>query len=510
MRNLRLPFVFVFALVAAACGGGGGSSTPPVPGGGGPPPPGGSPSASPSVHPSNSPGATPTPVPTPVQTPTPVPTSPGSGNTILPDTNGRFGLTQILDWNGLQGGAQLTQAQIDAEAPNYDSVWGAFSPQEWDAKHPGMIVSRYYLPNEDSYLISQHNLAWWQANHNDWILYACDANNNPTQDVAWYDTHFGDVPLNIHNPAVVDYQVRSVANYMIQNGYNTLAVDNVIFENYGVAPNPDLGEGPVQKNWYGCGIYTQPNFQGFQQVYSGGLYAPDPNWIADMKNWLATARQIFTTDPVLKTYNLHLMINHPVFDSSPDPDEAAVLNSVDAMVDENGFTHYDDYENPSYNTASIFSQTLGWMEWAQANNKAILLTDYYCRDGINEKGQPCSSDPSTLTAPEVDWGLSTYAIGNNGGADVYLSPNGGATYSYRSEYATRLGTPCGGYTQSGGVYVRKFAYALVVVNPNQQTSVSYPLPANHQYTDIEHQTVTNPLVLNGPAGYVLMTTNGCS
>lgn len=441
-------------------------------------------------------------------TPTPAPT--GGGITFLPNTTGRFGLTQILDWNGIQGGQQLSPGQIAEEAPRYDSVWGAFFPADWYAGNAGMIISRYFLPNEDSYLLSSHNLAWWQANHPDWVMYACDNNNNPTQDVPWYGTRFGDVPLDIHNPAVVSYQVNLVGNYMIANHLNTLAVDNIVFENYGQAPNPDLGEGNPQSGWYGCGIYTQPGFQGFQQIYQGGLYAPDATWIADIKNWIATARNTFNTNPTFSSYHLHIMINHPVFDSSPDPDEANVLANVDGMVDENGFTHYDNYENPSYNTATLFQQTLSWMEWAQSNGKGILLTDYYCQDGINEHGQPCKTDPNSLTAPEVDWGLSTYALGNNGGADVYLSPDGGAVFSYRSEYSTPLGSPCGPYAQSGGVYYRKFAGALVVVNPVQQTSVQFSLPTTHSYTDIENQPVTNPLTLNGPAGYVLLTSNGCS
>ncbi len=436
----------------------------------------------------------------------------GGGPTFLPNTNGRFGLTQILDWNGLNGSGdqQLTQQQIEIEAPHYDSVWGAFSPQIWNQYHAGMILSRYFLPNEDSYLLSQHNLAWWQANHPSWVLYGCDNNNNPTQDVAWYGTRFGDVPLDIHNPDVVSYQVHLVGNYMIANGLNTLAVDNIVFENYGASPNPDLGEGNPNPGWYGCGVYTQPNFQGFQQIYSGGLDAPDPTWISDVENWMATARNIFNTDPTLAPYHLHIMMNHPVFDSSPDPQEQAVLSNVDGMVDENGFTHYDNYENPQYNTSVLFQQTLSWMEWAQTNGKGILLTDYFCEDGKNAHGQQCSTDPSTLTAPEVDWALSTYALGDNGGADVYISPDGGADYSYRGEYATTLGSPCGSYVQSNGVYYRKFAGALVVVNPNQNTSVQFALPSNHSYTDIEHQAIGNPLTLNGPAGYVLLTSNGCS
>ena len=66
------------------------------------------------------------------------------------------------------------------------------------------------------------------------------------------------------------------------------------------------------------------------------------------------------------------------------------------------------------------------------------------------------------------------------------------------------------------MYYRKFANALVVVNPNATgngspgPAVSYPLPAGHTYTDIEGRPVSNPLSIAAPDGYVLLTTNGCS
>ncbi len=125
---------------------------------------------------------------------------------MLPNTNGRFGLIQINDAYG-RAGTGMSAGQVAAEAPHYDSVWGSFQPSVWNQNHPGMIVSRYVLPNEDVRLISGHDLTWFQQNHPDWILYACDNNGNPTHDPAASGTGFGDVPLDIHNPAVVQYQL---------------------------------------------------------------------------------------------------------------------------------------------------------------------------------------------------------------------------------------------------------------------------------------------------------------
>jgi hypothetical protein len=513
--------VIAFLSILAACGGGGGGgATPPVPGGGGGPTPGktatpapsGSPTATPhptgsptaTPRPTNSPTTAPTATPTPA-TPTPAPTATpsGSGITILPDTRGRFGLIQILDNYG--GVSPLTSSQIQSEAPHYDSVWGSFDPSDWNAAHPGMIVSRYMIPNEDDNLISGHNLSWWQSNHPDWVLYACDQNGNPTSDLPWAYTGFSDVPLDIHNPDVVNYQVHLLGDYMIANGYNTLAVDNITFINYLAAPNPVLGEGEQQPGWYACGIYSQgPSVpSSFVRRYgsagSSDFDQPDPAWISDLINWLAQARNIFATDSTLAPYHLHILVNHPVLDSGPDSNEQQMLSYVDGMVDENGYTHYGQLLS-----GGNFAGTLNWAEYLQSNHKAALITDYFCT------GSSCSNDVATLSAQQVDWALASYAIGDEGGEDLYTSPHGGSIYSYRPEYATSYGMPCGSYTQpSSYVYERTFQGGLAIVNASG-SSYNLALSSSHTYHDIEGRTLTNPLTVAPEDGYFLLTSNGCS
>lgn len=427
---------------------------------------------------------------------------------MLRDTTGRFGLIQILDNYG--GTTPLTTAQIDAEAPHYDSIWGSFSPRTWNGANPGMIVSRYYLPNEDQMLISGHDLSWWQSNHPDWILYGCDANGNPTHNLAWGTTRFSDVPLDIHNPQVVDYQIRqSLGPYMIANGYNAVAIDNVDFINYLESPNPILGEGSAQPGWYGCGIWEGSTF-----VYRYGgpgisdHDVADPAFIADMLNWIATARHVFATDPTLAPYHFKIIVNHSFY-GSPDANEQALLANVDAELDENGFTHYGKYILSG--ASSQFNHMVAWMEYLQQHHVAALVSDYFCLSGVSPStGAKCTNDPSTLTAAQVDWALSTYSISNEGGADVYISPNSGSSPSYRNEYATALGAPCGAFTQNGSLYTRAFAGGFVVVNPTNGTTQSLSLPPGHTYHDIENRPVANPLTIMGPDGYVLLTTNGCS
>lgn len=387
----------------------------------------------------------------------------------------------------------LTAAQVQQEAPFFDAVWAAFMPNVWDSTHPGMYVSRYILPNEDVRLISGHDLAWFQQNHPDWILYACKADGTPTNQLAWFGAGFQDVPLDIHNPDVIKYQILQLMGpYMAQNGYNTLAADNVIFVNYSFGPNPEFGEGSTQQGWYGCGIYQNGQFV---RRYSTGHLQADPNWTADMLNWVATTRQYLRTDPNLAPHHFKFIVNHSPYTSTPNAAEQQMLQNIDGMLDENGFTYYG-----RLTTGSAFMNTLNWMEYTQAHNVAIFITDYFCF------GSTCSTDASTLTPSQVDWALATYALGNNGGASVYISPKTGGVYSYRSEYSQTYGTPCGAFQTMGTLVFRKFSRGFAVANSGTGAQ-SITLPA-HQYTDIERGPVPNTLTVNGTDAYMLLLPGG--
>lgn len=407
---------------------------------------------------------------------------------MLPDTTGRFGLTQILD--NYAGQPQLTAAQIQTEAPNYDSVWGAFQPQTWRASSAKVILSRYMLPIEDDNLVSGHDLNWWKANHPDWILYACDANGNPTNDLAWSGTGFPDVPLAFYMPAVQQYQMQLLIPYLQANGYNALAADNTDLTNYILGGNPNFGQSHTAGE-YGCGTKDANGNLVRRYGVQGQQYSPvDPQFAADMIGWAAQ------TSAALHAAGLKFLINHPVDTPPTNANEQQLVSYVDGMVDENGFTHYGNLL-----TGNAFANTLNWVEYAQSRHVAVLVTDYFCTGG------GCSNDPNSLTPQQVDWALSTYAIGNEGGEDVYISPHGGSNFSYRGEYSTKFGAPCGPYTQpSAGVYVRKFSGGLSIVNASG-APYTYTLPA-HTYFDVEGRAIPAPFTVNSPDGYMLTTSGG--
>ena len=50
-----------------------------------------------------------------------------------------------------------------------------------------------------------------------------------------------DVPLDIHNPSAVAYQVGTMAQAAKNGGYNALAIDQVVFWNVYVGGNRNFG-----------------------------------------------------------------------------------------------------------------------------------------------------------------------------------------------------------------------------------------------------------------------------
>jgi hypothetical protein len=382
-------------------------------------------------------------------------------------------------------------------------VAGTFSQTAWNAAHPGMIVSRYTLPVEDDNSMSGHDLNWWQSNHPDWILYACDPNNNPTKQLAWSTSYFPDVPLDFSNPQVVQFQINEIIAYLKANGYNTLAVDNTDLINYLHGGNPLFGQQLIS-GYYGCGTYDTSG--NFHRVFGGPLNAADPAFISAMINWVRTV------ESALHNAGLKLVINHPLYNSPSNANEQQMLAATDAMVYERGLTDYGKYM--SGEAYSLVTNAISWATAAQTHHVAFLVTDYLCSGwngtaAWNNNG-PCPSDPSQIPAPQADWALATYALLNLGGADVYISPQVGQMMSYRPEYSTTYGQPCGSYSvQNTYVFVRKFQGALVVVN-TATSATSYPLPSGHTYRDIEGRAVSNPLSLGPADGYVLLTSNGCS
>jgi hypothetical protein len=403
-------------------------------------------------------------------------------NAFMPSTAGKISSFQIFD---ATSNGTISTTSAAAHGYRYTAVWGVRPGlgSTWRTSNANLRSSYYFLMDTDlsttAWGAQGHSLSWWQANHPDWILYKCSTSTNAPTKLPAYDSGLPNVPLDIHNPAVVQYQVAQKAGlYAVHNGYSALAADEVT---YWIPATGGSG-------YYGCGIYKNGVFV---RRYSSPT---DPAWATDVVNWVKGVHSILTTNTALAPYHLKFIVNHP--GGTVNANEATLAANINADMDETGFTSYGNYHTGSSNAVT---REATWMRFMQAHGAAVLINQDW--------------GSLTVGAPQRDYSAATYLLGNENAASLFVSPHTGYGVEtfYHPEYASAsLGAPCGEYyAGSGTLLYRKFANGLVVVNAGGGVSERAALPSGHSYSDIEGRTVTNPLTIASNDGYVLKTTNGC-
>lgn len=316
---------------------------------------------------------------------------------------------------------------------------------------------------------------------------------------------FPDVPLDIHNPDVVNYLFRqTIYPYMIANGYNALALDNISFTNtYMIGPNPTLGEGNADNSWYACGIVDSSNNKVIR--YTG---KNDPAYARDLLNLVHTVKTDFTVDPTLTSYHFHLLANH-LYTSLNDPNMQEFLrpsDGIDVLLDENGFGNYG--KGTSSSNSNLLTK---YFSAVQRQGTEVWLTNYSCQSRSTASGPTCPQP----TAQQVGYDLAMYDISNQGNLGIYIGP-GSDVYSYQNAYAmaTNVGPACADFTRTANnLVVRKFQNAIAVANPSDNGTQSYTLPLGHMFSSADGRPVPSggsSLTLQPADGYLLLTSNGCN
>lgn len=423
--------------------------------------------------------------PSPAPTPAPVYTAPAT-TAFMPSSWGKISAFQVFDDTN---NGYITQTAASQDGWRYSAVWGARNNigTSWLDSNAGLQTAYYNALETDESSTAWgavgHSVSWWQSNHPDWVLYACTSGGTPTTTPAYIPGLPYNVPLDVHNPAVVDYQVRLMANYAHQLGYRALAIDEATFW--------QADEGV--SGGYGCGIYQNGSFV---RRYTG---ATDPNWAADVVAWVKQAHAILTTDPSISTYHLKLIVNHPADQLTTN--ETTFLANVDADLDETGYSDYGHYQTGS---AAEFKMRTDWAAYAQQRGVAVLMNDNW--------------GPLAVTTPLLDYSVATYLMGNLQAESLFASPGSGyGLEQWHSQYQTAVGAPCGAYyggsaydSANPSIYYRRFANAVVVVNGGSGSASQVAhLPTGHTYTDLLGRAVQNPLSIASNDGYVLLTNNGC-
>jgi len=262
--------------------------------------------------------------------------------------------------------------------------------------------------------------------------------------------------------------VQAYARPASDYGYDVLAVDNLNMENMFGA----------------CGFYRNGHWV---QRYTGTL--DDPQWSADMLNWLAQMQSAVHALP----HPLELIPNLGIATNSiTDPQVQQlvqqVVSHVDGILDESGFTNYGN----GYVTDNVWVQTIQLIKNVQRQHKPYFI------------GEEFDDNATWVKRDHVQWALSSYLMCKDHLAALFISSKqdyGGDRR--RAEFSAKIGMPQGDMYQDQNVYWRDYTGGVVIVNPSSVGAYSITLNSS-RYADLYGKHVGQTLTMLPHSGMVLL------
>jgi hypothetical protein len=345
---------------------------------------------------------------------------------------------------------------------HYDYVSGAswYNIAAFRSTNPNITLS-YYMPfHRDNGTFTDNpalqSLASWKATHPRWILYKCDR-VTPAYE-------FGDpnVPLDFSNPNLVTWQVQNYALPASKSGYNGIVADNLNLQNLFGA----------------CGTYQNGNWV---QRYTGK--PNDPQWLQDVLTWV--------TEMQAALHNLH----HPLaLISNLDPGKALapsdprlqpVLQHIDGVLDEDGFTNYGAGDLTA--NAWLLKYQLG--EYVQSQGKPFYSVNQF----------------ASLNRANIQWALASYLMMKEHTCAVFISKTQDyGNNAWYQEYNAQIGTPLNTMYQDQGVYWRDYSNGVSIVNPASAGTFTVNLNSSYQYVDLYGNSVGPTVTMPPHSGLVLL------
>ncbi len=364
-----------------------------------------------------------------------------------------------------------------AMAGHADIVFGS----SWIAQPPS-VYHTLYLPfdrDEDRRYYATagaQGIAWWQANHPNWIEYRCDKST-----VAYESANTHSVPLDTANPAVRAYIERTYIAPALDGalpGYNGATFEAVGFDNFQMENGSDYS-GQRCGHWTGARGTSR-----WVAQYNGTTN--DPTY---RRNNVAVA------GAYQRYIHAHFPHSAMVANFSYDPayptDSAHLMDKIDVLFDEQGYTRGNNAPPWNYTDAAWLSKQRAMQAYLGTNGHGVI--------DINQEPVPFAK----LTAAQVQWALANYLLEKNSASYLYVTGYQEYGHAYtRPEYAAPIGSTMGGMYPSQGVYMRTFTNGLTVVNPSSTTSFALKFPAG-TFKDLNGHAVVS--VTLGPAsGLVLL------
>ncbi len=326
---------------------------------------------------------------------------------------------------------------------------------------------------------NNRNLAWFQTNHPDWIMYGPDKKTPATWE--------GDnccVVLDYANPTVQSW-VTAILIHWLGHGYNGISIDNSVDDN--------------QTN--AVGHYTLPGISGGTWVaqYSG-TEPGDTAWAAASE----TALTNIITAVKAQYPNISVTVNQ---------------NYVYNYINQAGFEQ-------SFNVATGTLDE-GYLWWATKNDSTAWLntmTEYrhMQRDLakslflINASSYTMTTNMTTssMTArADVQLALANYLLIKYNHTYFWFGMTGasasspgqyGQPIAMQSEYSAPIGSPINDFYASQNVYMRNYTNGLAIVNPDTSShSLTFP---SGQYKDLYGNAITT-YTMQSHSGLILLLTS---
>jgi len=381
----------------------------------------------------------------------------------------------------------MTEDEVLLNAPNYSFVFGGLRRLNdvFRATNPDINIGRYTVgffdeynarpeprrdgEEEDTPERRARTLLWWNTEvdgvgHPDWVLYRCDG---VTPAYWFYDDggFISNMPLDFSNPAVSDWQLRNADEL----GFSAYFADLVYLENYSHA----------------CGIWRGGQWV---QLFSG--QAADPAFSAAVIDWAARIQLGLHSEFPAREF----VPNCPLYPPYQEDAISALLDHVDGLLDEEGFTWY--------NLVDLID--VAPEIWVNKIRNMIA---------IQERGVAYYSMNYVSTFPpsqeEVEWVLGSFLMGKEHSAYILMTldpPLGdfGPHWPHLPQYDEDIGHPCAPMASTQNVYVRDYSKGLAVVNPGWERHTFYLPPGD--FRDIFGNPVSSPLLMEAATGKVLLAS----
>lgn len=436
--------------------------------------------------------------------------------TVLASATAYVGSTSFL--NSSQGihafltfDSKSSPASIAAYAGRIDYVWGASErnvPLWRNSSNANIILSKYIpFTRDPAAHVTGHGanatgLPWWEQNRPELVLYQCDRTTPAWECFSGEGCRHTDVPLDLTNPATLEYQMQVGVLPAKAKGYNAIA-----FDNYGTS-----------NQWKACGAFKGPG-GAWVQIYNATDPAHDPQYGLDVLNWTARA---------VDAIHAAGMLVIPNWSAYGSEHATAIAGLVDGVLAEAGWCEWNPVPNttsfttpPPKTTPSRFAAQLAFVRSLQRQGKGYFAINEW--GAGPDYGLNPSAIPHNITRDVRQFVVAAFMLSNGRSSGVFLSciqcygggSGGLGNFSiWEPEYSADVGTPEGEPSQTpAGIWVRRYSRGLAAVNPaaTEQAFVLPPLTDQQQglvYRDLYHDTPLSGSVMLPPAsGLVLVVTS---